>query len=606
MHNPPFVELKNREPLDVAAVGAKSLGQGASVWTDLTVTSGLFAAMILLMRPLSFGDSIFYVQSILEYGHHQTGLGSLFEFGHLLWRPIGWVLFDIIRTLFPTVAADGILVLKILICISVISGAIATAILHLICRDRGFGRTVSFLVCAVFVFSNAVIYAAQTGSSYMLALAFLMAALWLAMRDASGGRKRRYVGLWCAGLLLAFSAASWFPFILVAPAVCLAAAIRWDEPEPFSIRRLSLVRAANLAGAGVAGTVILFGAAATLLHINSVTGIRSWMSGSTHGWRQSSNLLRVWMGLPRCCMALKDDAGIVWKRFLFHDPFAPVRPQDLLQSSLLLMAVFYFGMFLLLYTLARSKEGKAFLILLTVAAVPVLYFSIVLFEPSSIERFMPVFPFYFVALGYQFGLVWSNPKQRNLALLYPAVLIFFAFAVYNNTNVARRWLPAQMRLAALKQQLPPQSTVALLVNWDDLFLIAKDDPLHDSFSKSLNLWVVLQPANERIFTWREKFASRVLEAWKAQNEMWVSERLLEEAPLPEWGWVEGDDAAIRWSQVPEFCRQFQYDKKIGDSDGFVRLAPTQTNHTLLDDVVAHHREHVATRSDNRASTTIPF
>ena len=69
--------------------------------------------------------------------------------------------------------------------------------------------------------------------------------------------------------------------------------------------------------------------------------------------------------------------------------------------------------------------------------------------------------------------------------------------------------------------------------------------------------------------------------------MWVSERLLAKAPLPEWDWVEGDDRAIHWSQVPEFCRQFQYDKKIGDADGFVRLAATETNRALLDRLVTH-------------------
>ena len=101
----------------------------------------------------------------------------------------------------------------------------------------------------------------------------------------------------------------------------------------------------------------------------------------------------------------------------------------------------------------------------------------------------------------------------------------------------------------LKQQLPPESTVALLGNWDDIFLFAKDNPQEDIFSESLVFWVVLRPANERIFCWREIFASRVLETWRAPREMWVSERLLTSAPLPQWGWVEGDDRAIQWHQV---------------------------------------------------------
>jgi len=285
-------------------------------------------------------------------------------------------------------------------------------------------------------------------------------------------------------------------------------------------------------------------------------------------------------------VALKDDAGIAWKRFLFHDPFAPVTAQHLLRSSFVMMAAFYFGIFVLIYTLLRSKNGRALLLLLTIAAVPVLYFAVFLFEAGSIERFMPVLPFYFLALGYQLECSWPNLGRRSIALIYPAILIAFSISAYNNRSVENHWRPARNRLEALRGQVPEQSTVALLANWDEIFLLAKDDPLHDEFSKSLNLWVVLQPANERIFVWREKFASRVLEAWNAQSEMWVSERLLAEAPLPEWGWVEGDDSAIRWIQVPQFCRQFQFDKKIGNSDGFVRIAPTRANQALIDQLLA--------------------
>lgn len=562
-----------------------------SSWLSLVLIMGVYVAMILLTRPLSFGDTVFYVQAILSFGQHSdaAALRSLLDFGHLLWRPFGWFLFETVRAL-PSIGLlgeDRILVTKILICISMLSGAIATVMLQLICRDLAFRPAVSLLVCATFIFGNSVIYAANAGLSYMLGLAFLMGALWLAMRRSPPRGEAAYPGLWCAGLLLVLSAASWFPFILAAPAVAVAAAIPWDELELFSIHRLSLVKAGHLIIASVVGAVMIFGTATLVLQINSAAAIRTWVSASAHGWRQSSNFLRLGMGLPRCCVALKDDAGVVWKRFLFHDPYAPVRPQNLLQSSLVLMAVFYFGLLLLIYTLARSNKGRVFLILLTIAALPVLYFAVFLLEPSSIERFMPVFPFYFIALGYQLDSTWPNLKQRNLALIYPAVLILFSLAIYNNRSVERHWEPARVRLEALKQQLPTGSTVALLGNWDEVLLFAKDNPLHDTFSQSLDLWVVLVPANERIFIWRELFAARVLEAWRGSREMWVSERLLAESPLPDWGWVEGDDRAIRWIQVPEFCRQFQYDKKIGSPDGFVRLAATEMNRALLERMSTH-------------------
>jgi hypothetical protein len=564
---------------------------GASAWPDLSLTLGLYVSMICLMRPLSFGDTVFYVEDILGASRplQLVTLRPLLDFGHLLWRPLGWLLFQVVHTLTPVgdLLEERLLITKILISINVLSGAIATLLLYMICRRLEFGRTVSYLVCAVFICSNAVVFSALTGSSYMLALAFLMAALWPVMSHGPGGTEPSRRKLWCGGVLLTLSVASWFPFVLVVPAVAMAAAIRLGDPGPFSMHRVQLRAAVHVIGASLAGGIVIYGAAALALGINSVAGMKAWISGSAHGWRQSSNLLRLGMGLPRCCVALTDDAGVPWKRFLFHDPFAPVRPRDLIQSSLLWMIVFYLGLALLLHALLRNQKGRILLSLLLIATLPVLMFAVFLFEPSSIERFMPVFPFYFIALGYQIHSTWANLKFRSLSLIYPAVLILASSATYYNGCVEKHWAPARSRLQALKRELRPGSTIALLTNWDDAFLFMKDNPLHDTFSEALVFRIVLRPANEKIFSWRESFASRTLEAWDTSSEMWVSERLLAVAPLPEWDWVEGDDRAIQWHQVPDFFRQFQFDKKIGDSDGFERLAPVQANRVLLDRLVTH-------------------
>jgi hypothetical protein len=585
----PATDKSRRSDFRLDAKGRSFADSSSSMW--LVVTLGTYASMILFMKPLSFGDTIFYVKDILAAGPHPqlSDLRTMFDFGHLLWRPLGWALSHAIQALAPSSlrGEERITVLKTLIGISVISGAIATIVLHLICQRLGFRRAVSSVVCATFVCSNAVVYAATTGLSYMLGLTFLMVAFWLAIRSEPRHAQGVYRTIWLAGMLLALSATSWFPFVLVVPAVAAAALVRWDDPQILPTRDLLFSRAVHLMGATVVTGVAILGAAALVLHIHNIAEIKAWVTASAHGWRQSQNFLRLGMGLPRCCVALTDDAGVVWKRFLFHDPLAPVKPQDLLRSSLMLMVAFYFGLFFLIHTLTQSSKGRVFLWLLMIAAVPVLVFAVFLFEPSSIERYIPAFPFYFVALGYQLQSNWPNQKQRSLALIYPGVLILFSITTYNNWKVTGHWEPARARLQELREQLPPGSTVALLGNWDEVFLFVKDNPLNDRFSQSLNLWVVLQPAHERVFIWRELLAERGLTTW-GTSEMWLSERLLAETPLPEWGWVEGDDRAIYWSQVPKFCRRLQYDKKLGNTDGFVRLARTQTNRELLESAAAGH------------------
>jgi hypothetical protein len=577
------------EPDDDSNVRSTWISQKGNTLWAVGLIMALYASMVCFTRPLDFGDTIFYVSQILASGSHfqLDALRPLLDFGHLIWRPLGWLFFHAAEGVLPIAGLGGerVLLTKLLVLMSIISGAASTFLLHLICRNLGFAWTASFLVCVTFIFSNAVVYAASTGSSYMLALAFLTAALWLAMDCGRRQSEQAHWRLYCSGVLLALSAATWFPFCLAAPAVIAAAAISWTDIEPFSIHRFQVARAARVTSASIGGATIIFGIAALLLGIHSIAGVKSWVLTSAHGWRQSLNILRLGMGLPRCCVALSQDAGITWKRFLFHDPYAPVGPRELLEGNLVLLTVFYASLLLMLYTLLRSQRGRLFLLLLLIAALPVLAFAVFLFEPSSIERFMPIFPFYFVALGYQLHSVWPNLKQRSLALIYPLALILSSLIVYNNHSVEQHWVPTQARLELLKQQISPGSTIGLFANWDDIFQFTKDNPLHNNISESLVFWVVLRPANERIFCWRERFASRVLETWGTSNEFWVSERLLATVPLPEWDWVEGDDRAIRWAQVPGFFRQFQFDKKIGASDGFVRFAQTPMNRALLDHLV---------------------
>jgi hypothetical protein len=204
------------------------------------------------------------------------------------------------------------------------------------------------------------------------------------------------------------------------------------------------------------------------------------------------------------------------------------------------------------------------------AAVPVMIFAVFLFEPSSIERFMPVFPFFFLAIGYQLSVTRHDVKMRSAALLFSAGVLISTIGSYRNAVVQRYWAPATARLMALSQHVAPGSVVMVLSHQDAIDLYALDNPLGDA-SMPFDPSVVVRPANQSIFCWRELFAQHVLAAWNTSREVWISQRLLAAVPLPDWGWAEGDDPAIRWRSVPEFFRAFQFDATIGGQDGFVRM-----------------------------------
>jgi len=557
------------------------------------MTVALYIAMILLTRPLELGDTIFYVDPILAMSRRpdMANLRLLLDFGHVLWRPLGWLIYEGVHALAPitVVGSERVVVIRVLIGISMIAGAAGTALLYAICRQLRIGQVSSIIACMTFIGCNAVVNIAQAGTSYMLSLALLMGALWLALLSPSKGAAAS-IG---SGALLALSAAIWFPFVLMAPAVALASVAPWDEAEPRRARRVIQPEFLFLVAAAVATGVLVFGAAALTLHIQNADQFRAWMQDSGHGWRQRSNLLRLAIGLPRCCVAL-GDAGLLWKRFILHDPFSPVTRAGLIRNSvwsISLMAAFYVGLASLVYSLARRPRGRVVLGLLVIAAIPALVFAVFLFEPSSIERFTPVFPFLFLALGYQIDSTWQNAKMRTVALLFPTAVLVSTIVTYRNASVSRSWAPAIGRLTMLKQHVPPGSTVALLTNQDVIYSFARNNALRDTLSTSFEFWVVLRPANNLMFCWREGFAKRAIEAWNASHEVWISQRLVAAAPRPEWGWAEGDDTTVRWLMLPQFFGEFQRDEATDGDDGFVRLPNSTANRALLQGLASDSCRH---------------
>ncbi len=560
-------------------------------WSAGAVAVAIYAAVIMLTRPLDLGDTIFYVDPILDMARRPSpaAFRAMLDFGHLLWRPLGWLAFDALRAGAPggALGPDRMVAVRALIDISIAAGALATLLLYSISERLGVRPVVSITVAATFVVCNAVVNTAQAGSSYMLGLALLMAALRVLLGPASAatGNQR---GQWTAGVLLALAAATWFPFVLAVPAAAVVAALPWSRRTPTDGRGFRPSGAARtLAAAALAG-VLLFGAAAWLLGIRSPEAALAWVRESGHGWRQRSNLLRLGMGLPRCCVAL-GDAGVLWKRYLFRDPFAPVSTADLVRGSIgsiALMGAFYAALAGLLWTLARLRAWRV-LVILSVAAAPVLAFAVVLFEPSSIERYLPAFPFLFVAVAYALDAAWARRRARTLALAFPAVIVLSTAVAYDARGVERHWAPALTRLEALARGAAAGSTVTLLDNQDIVDLFIRNDPLRDTLSSSFEFWVALRPANERIFCWRELFAARAVAAWDRAREVWVSDRLRAPSPHPDWNWIEGDDRAIRWRDIPAFFATLEFDRHIGGSgDGFARLPGSDANRRVLQPLVS--------------------
>lgn len=86
---------------------------------------------------------------------------------------------------------------------------------------------------------------------------------------------------------------------------------------------------------------------------------------------------------------------------------------------------------------------------------------------------------------------------------------------------------------------------------------------------------------ERLSTWREDFAQRVLATWQRGGAVWLPERVFHSQPNPDWNWVEGDDARVKWTDLPTFFSQLEIGPMVGGEDGFALLQNSPKNQQVL-------------------------
>src|SRR5262249_26491084 len=134
---------------------------------------------------------------------------SFWDFGHLLWRPLGLLLFKIFKPLSSLVIGPDPAhnVMFLLMSTNFVAGLVSVMLLYLMIDSLTNRRWHGIFVAACFIFSNGLLNFTQTGSSYIAALAFLIAGLYLLLKD-KGNLSTRNATL--AGLACAVAFMMWF------------------------------------------------------------------------------------------------------------------------------------------------------------------------------------------------------------------------------------------------------------------------------------------------------------------------------------------------------------------------------------------------------------
>src|SRR5215510_1250361 len=167
-------------------------------------------------KPWLMGDTTDYVDSI--FAHQQGRYLQFWEFGHLFWRPLGWLAYRLFNPLTSLIFAgdERAKITFTLISINWIAGLVGLLFFRFL-LSRVCDKAWIINVAAIsLIFSAAFLNYGQTGSAYVPGLALALAAGTVLVRDCERGHS--IVNAVIAGALLSFAVCLWFPFVLIVPA----------------------------------------------------------------------------------------------------------------------------------------------------------------------------------------------------------------------------------------------------------------------------------------------------------------------------------------------------------------------------------------------------
>lgn len=526
----------------------------------------------LLTDAYFMADTADYVDSIAA---HAGGVYyDYWEFGHLFWRPVGWLCFKV-GSLFviPTGAAEmRAQIVWTLLALNWLAGLACVLLLRSLVSLVSKREWVANVVTIAFIFSHGFLNFSQTGSPYVLALALLLLSWWILMHGGESGDSSWRTAV-PAGAALALAVCLWFLYLWAVPAALLLPLVLFGTDK--ARRRLAWRTA--LAFALVSGLSY----AAVLLHLGiySVSGVKAWVTVAAHG-NDTRGMVRALFSLSRSLLNMGND-GMLFKRFLLHDPFNPVSKLDLLRLSLWKVGVAYSFLLTLLLGLWRSTQGKRILLLFALHAAPILAFESFL-DGGSVERYLSMYPVIFLSLGYVLSATSVLRWQKAVALGFIIISVLVNASAMAKITLSLQQESSVERIKDLRPLLKPGSLVYCATWSDDLVNFNRSFPLHPvNQQEGLLIGALVTPGTESSKLWRQDFAQQASKAWSRGADVWVSPRAFAMQPRSEWNWAEGADLYVTWTDFPSFFAHLEKGAAVGGEDGFVLLPPTIENKRFL-------------------------
>jgi len=373
----------------------------------------------------------------------------------------------------------------------------------------------------------------------------------------------------------------WFPLVLIIPAALLL---------PWFLYGVQLRTSRYLIQAALACAVFLiiaYGGVVFVLRIHNLDQLLAWVTASSHGMNRMRGVPRMVYGFSNSIIDLSGD-GALFKRFLKHDPFNPVSLGEVLRLSLWKLAFSYLFLSVVVLNLLRSKNRARLFALLAVDLIPTVLFALFVFEAGDTSRYLASLPLLFFILAASLCTEGTALWVRVLAVAFIGITVITNVQVMSASTLNRRQQSVAQRVQPLLPLLKPESRVVTSHLQDELNNFTRDFPFNPiNRDRNLQYYAVLAVNTAQIERWREDFATMALSVWAKGGDIWLSRRLFEPRPKPQWGWVEGDDSRISWADLSSFFSEFQVGESVGGDDGFILMPPSETNKRIVTQVVSH-------------------
>ena len=531
-----------------------------------------FLVVSLIVDLHLTGDGPDYAREVHQRLTRTNPSAMFWDAGHLIWRPLVYVLMKIALALgAPATAADISNVARLLMVVSWLGGLASVMLLPKWLVKNGTSAPSATWASVTLMTTNAFLGYVAGGSAYVPGLACLLAGLYLLSLPHSTARTV------AAGIFTGISVLLWLPFVFVLPAALFAQPLL-QGPAPERIRSGVM---ATLACAVVGA--LAYGVAAAHIGIHSVAAFSAWLSESSHGITHVRGLPKAVFGFSRSFINMGHD-GQEFKRFFLHDPYNPISPVDLFRTGLLKFLYFYLVVAMMAVLLWKRRQGVIPWLFCAVMSIPVLAFGVA-WQGGDAERYVPMYPAFLLGLAFMLDAT-GKWRLANRAAGY----IFIAIVIVANVTVLSRpgYAAAEEKQLSrvygfTRDRLPtPRSFATVPATVDGL-----QTYLSTGATRALKLPVkvpvlgLVTPGVENTIEWRKDFARRALVAWDESGRAWISHRLLSPRPERTWGWVEGDDPRLTWGDFPKFFAPFDKGESFDGAEGYTEILPTQHNRDIL-------------------------